>query len=45
LKVFEYKKNDYFPYTDKPNQYWSGYYSSRTTFKYWISYSNWYLQI
>lgn len=30
------KKDDFFPYADQPNYFWTGYFSSRPNFKYYI---------
>uniref|UniRef100_A0A240SWY6 Alpha-mannosidase n=1 Tax=Glossina morsitans morsitans TaxID=37546 RepID=A0A240SWY6_GLOMM len=39
------KTQDFFPYADKPHAYWTGYFTSRPTFKYFIRLGNHFLQV
>ena len=44
-KQWPVKLDDFFPYADANNTYWTGYFTSRPTFKYAIKYGNNILQI
>uniref|UniRef100_A0A905ATF6 Alpha-mannosidase n=1 Tax=Glossina morsitans morsitans TaxID=37546 RepID=A0A905ATF6_GLOMM len=39
------KTQDFFPYASKPYSYWTGYFTSRPTFKYFIHLGNHFLQV
>jgi lysosomal alpha-mannosidase len=39
------KRDDFFPYADKVNSYWTGYFTSRPAFKYMIRVANSKLQV
>ncbi|ODN03792.1 Lysosomal alpha-mannosidase, partial [Orchesella cincta] len=44
-KVLNIKTDDFFPYSNDPHAYWSGYFTSRPTFKYYASQANKFLQV
>jgi lysosomal alpha-mannosidase len=43
--TWEVKTDDFFPYADGDNAYWTGYFTSRAAFKGYERYSNAYLQV
>ncbi|CAL8087779.1 unnamed protein product [Orchesella dallaii] len=44
-KTLNIKTDDFFPYSNDPHAYWSGYFTSRPTFKYYASQANKFLQV